>query len=361
MGDVCDRTAKIHTKTGEEVNLLFLATAGVMSLPVSAWASQQFDVPSAPGITLAVTEVGQHHGKRPILLVHGARVSARASFDLPVPGGSLAADLAKRGFDVYTLDVRGYGASTRLAAMALAPTSGAALVRTNDAVEDIDAAVNFASKRSGGAKVALLGWATGGQWAGHYATLHSPKLSAVVMLNSLYRGASPHPLIGRGTAMEDKEHPGTFNREACGNYRLSDAASTLGAWDRTLGENKDDAREPSVAKAYVEAALESDSTSRQREPRSFRAPCGAMEDSFYLATGRQLWDASLITAPVLAIAGEKDFWSRPEDMQNLQADLVHSEHVRVVRIPNATHFLHLERPARGRLQLIDEVDSFVPR
>jgi len=48
-------------------------------------------------------------------------------------------------------------------------------------------------------------------------------------------------------------------------------------------------------------------------------------------------------------------------MQNLQADLVHSPAVRMVRIPGATHFLHLERPARGRAQLIDEVDSFVPR
>lgn len=338
---------------------LLLVIAGALALPVEA--AQQFSVPSAPGITLAVTEVGQHRGKRPILLVHGARVSSKASFDLPVPGGSLAGDLAARGFDVYTLDVRGYGASTRLAEMDAPPTAGAALVRTNTAIEDIGAAVDFVHKRSGGAKVALLGWATGGQWVGHYATLHSPKLSAVIMLNSLYRGTSAHPLIGRGTGMEDKERPGAFNRAACGNYRLSDAGSTLGAWDRTLGEDKESARDPAVAQAYVEAALDSDSTSRQREPRSFRAPCGAMEDSFYLATGRQLWDASLISAPVLAIAGEKDFWSRPEDMQNLQADLVHAAAVRMVRIPNATHFLHLERPARGRTQLVEEVDSFVPR
>jgi pimeloyl-ACP methyl ester carboxylesterase len=341
------------------VRELLLAVAAMLSLP--ARAAQQFDVPSAPGITLAVKEVGPHRGRRPILLVHGARVSSKASFDLPVPGGSLAADLAARGFDVYTLDVRGYGASTRPAAMDAVPTSGAALVRSSDAVADIDAAVDFVSSRSGGAKVALLGWATGGQWAGHYATLHSAKLSAVVMLNSLYRGTSPHPLIGRGTAMEDKLRPGAYSSAACGNYRLTDAASIMGPWDRTLGEEKDRARDPAIARAYVEAALESDSTSGLREPRSFRAPCGAMEDSFYLAIGRQLWDASLITAPVLAIAGEKDFWSRPEDMRNLEADLVHSDRVRMVRIPDATHFLHLERAERGRTLLIDEVDNFVPR
>lgn len=331
----------------------------MLALPLHA--SQQFSVPSAPGITLAVTQVGQHRGKRPILLVHGARVSAKASFDLPVPGGSLASDLAARGFDVYTLDVRGYGASTRPAAMDAAPAHGAALVRSSAAVEDIDAALDFVSKRSGGAKVALFGWATGGQWAGHYATLHSPKLSALIMLNSLYRGNSAHPLIGRGSGLDDEKRPGTFNRAACGTYRTADAASTMGPWDRTLGEKKDSARDPVVALAYVAAALDSDASSGQRTPRSFRAPCGALEDSFYLATGRQLWDASLITTPVLAIAGEKDFWSRPEDMQNLQADLVHAPAVRMLRIPGATHFLHLERPARGRALLIDEVDAFVPR
>lgn len=326
-----------------------------------ALAGEQFRVQSAPGITLAVSEVGQHHGRRPILLVHGARVGAIGSFDLPVTGGSLAADLAARGFDVYLLDVRGYGASSRPAAMDAPPEGKAALVRSNEAVEDIDAAVDFVRQRSGGAKVALFGWATGGQWAGHYASLHSAKLSALIVLNSLYRGSSPHAMIGPGSSLDDKAHPGRFDTAACGAYRFNDGASVLRPWDATLGDAKNTARDPKVAAAYVEAALSSDPGSSSREPRSFRSPCGAMEDSFYLASGRQLWDASLITAPVLAIAGEKDFWSRPEDMRNLEADLVHAASVRMVRIPGATHFLHLERPERGRAQLIEEVDAFVSK
>ncbi|TIW14613.1 MAG: alpha/beta hydrolase, partial [Mesorhizobium sp.] len=52
-----------------------------------------------------------------VLLVHGARLPGVASFDLPVAGGSLAADLAADGHLVYVLDVRGYGASSRPAAM----------------------------------------------------------------------------------------------------------------------------------------------------------------------------------------------------------------------------------------------------
>jgi pimeloyl-ACP methyl ester carboxylesterase len=114
-----------------------------------------------------------------------------------------------------------------------------------------------------------------------------------------------------------------------------------------------------VAKAYVEAALASDPKSQTQHPAALRSPCGALEDSFYLATGRQLWDGSLITAPTLILAAEKDFWSRPEDRENLAADLVHAAKVRVVVLPGATHFVHLDRGDHVRDQLLREVEGFV--
>ena len=40
----------------------------------------------------------------PVLLLHGARVPAIASFDLPVANGSLAEDLAAAGLRVYMVD-----------------------------------------------------------------------------------------------------------------------------------------------------------------------------------------------------------------------------------------------------------------
>ena len=89
------------------------------------------------------------------------------------------------------------------------------------------------------------------------------------------------------------------------------------------------------------------------------ALCGAMEDRFYLATGRQLWDASLIQAATLILRSERDFWSRPEDPQQLAAQLVHAPEVRVVVIPEATHHVHLDRPERGRTRFLDEALSFL--
>ena len=203
-------------------------------------------------------------------------------------------------------------------------------------------------------------FSTGGQWAGYYAGLFPEKVSALIVLNSLYRGRAKHPLIGEGSDLEDPAHPKHFNQAACGAYRLNDAASLLRPWDHSIPtEDKSAWRDPAVAQAYVAAALASDPTSSSRNPPSFRSPCGALEDSFYLAIGRQLWDASLVTAPVLILASEHDFWSRPEDRQNLADDLVHSVKVRVVVIPEATHFVHLDRVNHGRALLLNEIASFV--
>jgi pimeloyl-ACP methyl ester carboxylesterase len=203
--------------------------------------------------------------------------------------------------------------------------------------------------------------ATGGQRVGYYASLFPEKVSAMIVLNSLYRGNSRHPLIGEGSDLEDPARAKHFNEKSCGAYLLSDASSLLRPWNGSISEQDETVwRDPTVADAYVAAALASDPTSSWRTPPSFRSPCGALEDSFYLATGRQLWDASLVTAPTLILASEHGFWSRPEDRENLANDLVHCTKVRVAVIPGATPFVHLDRPNHGRELLIKEIASFVP-
>ena len=55
-----------------------------------------FYVESDPGIHVFIREVSiprSPASQEPVLLIHGARVPGVASFDLPVEGGSLAADL----------------------------------------------------------------------------------------------------------------------------------------------------------------------------------------------------------------------------------------------------------------------------
>ena len=126
------------------------------------------------------------------------------------------------------------------------------------------------------------------------------------------------------------------------------------------GADKSAWRDPAVADAYVAAALDSDPDGRSREPRAFRAPSGAMEDSFYLATGRSLWDASLVLAPTLVLASERDFWSRPADRERLRAELVHAP-ARLRCRPSGRHPPRPSRPRRSGPKASTRVDPRLPR
>jgi hypothetical protein len=121
-------------------------------------------VPGDPGISLFVRHVAPAQARgAAVLLVHGARVPGLASFDLPVTGGSLAADLALAGHDVYVMDARGYGASTRMPEMQRPVTAGPALGRSSEIVRDIAAIVEWIRGRQRGTAPVILGWGTLGR------------------------------------------------------------------------------------------------------------------------------------------------------------------------------------------------------
>ena len=71
-----------------------------------------------PGIAIYVrnkrpVDMTTFRPERTVLYVHGATYPARTAFDLPLGGMSWMDYIAARGYDVYLLDLRGYGKSTR--------------------------------------------------------------------------------------------------------------------------------------------------------------------------------------------------------------------------------------------------------
>src|SRR6185436_10718155 len=56
-------------------------------------------------------------GDRVVLFVHGAGTPAEVAFDVPYQDYSWMAFLARAGFDVFSVDMTGYGRSTRPAPM----------------------------------------------------------------------------------------------------------------------------------------------------------------------------------------------------------------------------------------------------
>jgi pimeloyl-ACP methyl ester carboxylesterase len=168
---------------------------------------RDFYIPSDHGVQIFVREVRPRRFEKqgvPVILIHGARPSGAAWFDLDVPGGSLAADIAVAGHAVFVPDIRGFGRSNKPPAMNDPPEKNPPLVRSPEAVRDIEAVVEWVGKEHHLQRVAVLGWATGGHWAGYFATLHPDRISHLILCNTLYGASSPWPLE---KSLQDPVHP----------------------------------------------------------------------------------------------------------------------------------------------------------
>src|SRR5690348_16035292 len=79
---------------------------------------EELMVPAAdPGIEIYVrnktpADLTSFRPERTLLFVHGSTYPAETAFDLPLGGLSWMEYIAGRGYDVYLLDLRGYGKST---------------------------------------------------------------------------------------------------------------------------------------------------------------------------------------------------------------------------------------------------------
>jgi pimeloyl-ACP methyl ester carboxylesterase len=90
-----------------------------------------------------------------------------------------------------------------------------------------------------------------------------------------------------------------------------------------------------------------------------RIPAGGLYDSYLLSEGTPLWRAGDVRAATLVARGGLDFWSRPEDLAALRRDLVHARRVEFAEIPDATHFLLLDRPEHGRARFVALLTQFL--
>src|SRR5258708_39057859 len=117
-----------------------LLISGCASSPESGGiVAETFMLPSLdPGITVHVRNKHQAEARsfapeRIVLFVHGATFPSETMFDIDLPGGSWMEHAARRGFDAYSVDIRGYGRSTRPAAMSQPPEANPPFARADQA------------------------------------------------------------------------------------------------------------------------------------------------------------------------------------------------------------------------------------
>ena len=106
------------------------------------------------------------------LLVHGGTWSGRPLFDLQIRDYSLMDFLAENGYDVWAIDLHGYGRSDKTAKD---------WTDSHSAAADIAAAVGYIARLRGVSKVNLLGCSAGTQRAGVFAMENPDKVAKLIL------------------------------------------------------------------------------------------------------------------------------------------------------------------------------------
>jgi len=312
-----------------------------------------------PGIKLFVREKRAEGARASednvVLFVHGATFPSTPDFDLQYKDYSWADWMVKHGYVVYMFDKRNYGFSTREKAMDEPASANRPVSRSYLVIRDIGAVVDHIRHKEHVQRVSLIGWSWGAMTAGYYTSLQPEKVKKLVLYAPLYDNPM-HTNLGAGSALQNKRAPFEFNY-SMGAYRLGSGEANNKRWDGEIPvADKSEYREQGVQDAFNAAALATDPTSNTRTPPSLRAPNGVLEDSFYQATGRMMWNAANIYVPTLVIGGVDDTWSFLNDRDTLMRDLVNAPQKKLVNIPHATHFVLFEKQ---RFRFYDEVDSFL--
>lgn len=315
---------------------------------VDAIAVEDMMIPSdTPDIQLHLRRKrvmgGDGSAGQSVLLAHGATYPSGSLFDVRLDGLSFMDHLALQGLDVYALDVRGYGGSTRPSAMAEPPEANEPLVRTEVGVSDLGSAVDFLLSRNGLDRINLIGMSWGGSVAGAYASRANGKVARLALVAPQWLSGVPIPIDPGGPL---------------GAYRR---VPVLDARTRWLSAAPEHARAELIPsgwfEAWAQASLASDPEAGSTTPPTMRAVNGPILDiREYWAVGRPFYDPGAITVPVLLVHAEWDIDVPIALALDYFGQLTSARYRRWVEIGEGTHMVLLEK---NRLQAYQAISQFL--
>ena len=316
---------------------------------VPALAVDDFHIPSkAAGIGLFVRNkrpagMQTFPSDRIVLFVHGATFPSESTFDLSLDGLSWMDFIARAGYDVYLVNVRGYGGSTRPAASSDPSGRGAPIATLAEAVDDVDAAVEFIQRRRNVERINLIGWSWGTAIMGRYAATHHEKVDRLVLYAPLWQRRA-EPLSTRGV---DVKTP----------YRLVNVAAVKSRWLAGVAQEKQEQLIPrGWFETWVTATLATDPWGSKQTPPVIRAPNGVFAELQTPGEWIPPYDPAAIKAPTLLIKAEWDADTPSYMAQTLFPLLVNASQKQYVEIGEGTHSVMLER---NRMQLFRTVQGFL--
>ncbi|HZF19862.1 MAG TPA: alpha/beta fold hydrolase [Burkholderiales bacterium] len=270
-----------------------------------------------------------------VLFVHGAGTPAEVTFDVPYKDYSWMAYLAKAGFDVFSMDMTGYGRSTRPAPMndpcnfskeqqaqfvpelipaPCAPSHPSPITTMDSDWNDIATVVEHLRALRRVDKVSIVGWSQGGPRSAGYAARNPDKVARLVVLAPAYTRAgptaAPQPLPA-----------------SAGPMTAQSRADFTANWDRQVG--CPDQYEPAASAAVWSDMLASDSVGATWGAGVRRAP-SVPTWGFNQAV------VAKMQTPFLMVTGAHDKQVAPQRVRDLYADLGSKEKV-IVDLACSSH------------------------
>ena len=243
--------------------------------------------------------------KEPILLVHGVTYSSH-EFDVDYGDYSLARFLARHGFEVWLLDIAGFGQSEAVA--------DGFLPNSDYASEDVAAAVQLILHRQGRKNMDVLGWSWGTVTSGRFAARHPEMVRRLVLYAPIVAG------LGEQTVTKP------FND----NTWLHAAGDFQTRADHTIDTS---IVEPAVANTFLANCWHYDQDC---------SPNGGRRD-LMTAPQQRLIPTAAIQAPVLIIAGSLDPYVSPQLCREAYQSL-HNPASQLVIVDGAAHAMLMEKP-----------------
>ena len=310
--------------------------------------TESYTVASDPGVHIYVRNTRPENlstfsAGRMLLFVHGATYPSDTMFDLKIDGQSWMDRIAACGYDVYSMDVRGFGRSSRPPEMDRPDTENPPVVTTDDGITDFGAVVDHICQRRGVRRLNLMGWSWGTVIAGAYAARKPDRVERLVLYAPLWLRRVPGGLRVTGPM---------------GAYRTVTLEAAKARWLTGVPlERQTDWIPPGVLASWWTANMEADPVGASMDPPAVRAPNGLIVDGLkFWESDTRYYDPAAIRAPVLMVVGEWDVDTPPYMAQAILARLIGSARKRLVIIGEGTHHLMLER---NRLQMFREVQLFL--
>ena len=313
----------------------------------TAITTEDFSIPSdTGGIELhlrrkRLAHVEKFPGKRTLLLMHGATFSSGSLFDAPVGGASFMDQLAAAGFDVYAVDIRGYGTSTRPPEIAEAVDPSTQPVRIETAIRDLGTAIDYILESRQLDQLNLIAMSWGGSIAGGYAAKNNGKIKRLALIAPLWLRETPGRIDSGGDLPA---------------YREVDLSKYQETWRAAAPKDQRDTLIPS---GWFETWLENTLTigPRGSVPNSILAPSGAIHDiREYWAANRPFYNPGEIRVPVLLIRAEWDVDVTFDTARDFFGRLTAAPYRRWIEIGQGTHMVILEK---NRWQAVSSIIEFL--